>query len=362
MSSVPNPEGIDKDLKVSWYRTKLQTSALREMTARSNAKGLAQAVGHLVLFLVTAALTFWAWSAEVWIAFAVALWCHGAVARFLHGTAVHQLGHGTVFRTKRLNRVFLYLFSLLGWWNHVDYRVSHTYHHRYTLYPEADRENNLPLKPIPGPFTLIQLFTVNLFGRAGRTFGSGGSFSTLLQFARRATGRPFRSNAPILRWLNALHEDQPKEARRSANWARAVLLFHVAVVAAGVATGLWVLPLILTLGPFIANVVSYSVGIAQHSGLRDRDPDFRQVARSMKLGPVLTFLYWRMNWHCEHHMYAAVPCYNLPKLAKQIAWDLPVPKGLLGTWREMIGIWKLQQEDAGYRHEVQLPETAKRTP
>ena len=30
------------------------------------------------------------------------------------------------------------------------------------------------------------------------------------------------------------------------------------------------------------------------------------------------FFYWNMNYHVEHHMYAAVPYYNLPKLRKAI--------------------------------------------
>ena len=75
----------------------------------------------------------------------------------------HELGHGTVFKNKWLNKLFLYLFSLLSWWNPFDYASSHTYHHRYTLHPEGDRENLLPLHPKVGKTFLLQLFTINLF-------------------------------------------------------------------------------------------------------------------------------------------------------------------------------------------------------
>ena len=34
----------------------------------------------------------------------------------------------------------------------------------------------------------------------------------------------------------------------------------------------------------------------------------------MKLNPLFDFLYWRMGWHIEHHMFAGIPCYNLAKL------------------------------------------------
>jgi len=358
MSSYPPLEDARRNLTIKWYRTKLDIAVLRDINQRSDAKGLAQALGHLVLYLVTGSLVFWLWSRQIWVGFAFALFVHGAVATFLRGTATHELGHGTVFKTKWLNSAFLYLFSLLSWWNHVDYATSHKHHHIYTLYPEADRENVLPLKPVPGFFTVLQLFTVNLFTSSGRTFSSGGFFATVLRYLRVGLGLKSRSRAPSVEWLNALHADDPDAARRSSRWARITLVFHAALIAVGIVTGLWVLPLIVTLGSFTANIVGYSVGIAQHSGMQTGNPDFRKVARSMRLGPVLAFLYWRMNWHCEHHMYAAVPCYNLRRLSKIVAWDLPEPLGLVGTWKEMIAVWNRQQADPSYRFDRPLPPTA----
>jgi len=72
------------------------------------------------------------------------LFTHGTIGSFFTGVAPHELGHGTVFRTKWLNKLFLYLYSLLSWWDPFDYAMSHTYHHRYTLHPEGDREVLLP--------------------------------------------------------------------------------------------------------------------------------------------------------------------------------------------------------------------------
>ena len=96
----------------------------------------------------------------------------------------------------------------------------------------------------------------------------------------------------------------------------------------------------------------------QHCGLRDNVPDFRKSTRSMKLDPISTFLYWRMNWHTEHHMYAGVPCYNLRKLARAIAADMPQPRTLLGAWREMLQIWNRQLEDPDFQYDTPLPAMA----
>ena len=76
----------------------------------------------------------------------------------------HELVHGTVFRTNRLNRIFLRLFSLFGWFNYNEYRMSHTFHHRYTLFPDGDREVLLPTEASLHPLVLLEMFTFNLRG------------------------------------------------------------------------------------------------------------------------------------------------------------------------------------------------------
>jgi fatty acid desaturase len=63
-----------------------------------------------------------------------------------------------------------------------------------------------------------------------------------------------------------------------------------------------------------------------------------------------------MNYHTEHHMYAAVPCYNLAKLHAQIAPDLPhCPSGLLESWRAIIAILQKQKLDPEYQYIAELP-------
>ena len=79
----------------------------------------------------------------------------------------------------------------------------------------------------------------------------------------------------------------------------------------------------------------------------------------MKLDPISTFLYWRMNWHTEHHMYAGVPCYNLRRSWRaRLAADMPEPRTLVGAWREMLEIWNRQVDDPDYQYDTPLPPTA----
>ena len=145
MSYQPLAE-VRKTLRVDWYRSPIPGAKLRELSKRSDRQGWFQAGGHFTLFILTGALVYHFWAQQLWGAFLVALFCHGTVTSFFKGIAAHELGHGTVFRTKWLNKAFLYLFSLIGWFDTYDYNLSHTYHHRYTLHPEGDREVLLPMQ------------------------------------------------------------------------------------------------------------------------------------------------------------------------------------------------------------------------
>lgn len=356
--SYPPLAEVRKNLRVEWYRCPIEHAKLRELSKRSNLQGFFQAGGHLALFICTGVLTYYFWSQQAWLSFAITLFAHGTMGSFLSGVAPHELGHGTVFRTKWLNKFFMYLFSLISWWDPFDYASSHTYHHRYTQYPNGDRENLMPLEPSLSPILLLQLFTINLFSKPGRVFGKGGLISTILVTIKSAFGVVGPKEVPINEWLQALHADQPQEHRKSMWWSWILLGFHGSIVAVAILTGLWVLPLLITCATFIGNWYAYFVGITQHCGLRNDVPDFRKCVRSITLNPLGTFLYWRMNWHTEHHMYAGVPCYNLKKLFREIENDMPEPRTLRGAWKEMRDTWQQQQIDPHYQFDTPLPATA----
>ena len=350
--NYPPLADVRKTLRVEWYRSPIEHATLRDLSKRSDLQGWWQVLGHLGLLAITGASTFLLWAQQQWIGFAVLLYLHGMVASFLIGPPSHELGHGTVFRSKRLNRIFLYLFSLLGWWDIFDYNTSHTFHHRYTLHPEGDREVLLPIRPTVGKTFLLQLLTINLLTTRGRTLG-GGAIGRIHATVKAALGRDSARE-----WINALHADQPDQHRNSIWWARVLLAFHGALLVTSIATGLWILPLLVTFAPFIATWASYLVHLPQHCGLRDNVPDFRKSVRSMTLIPLLEFLYWRMNWHTEHHMYAGVPCHNLRRLAMEIGDDMPEPRTLRGAWREMLDTWHRQEADPAYQFDTPLPPTA----
>lgn len=354
--SYPPLSEIRQSLRIKWYRCPIDSARLRELLKRSDIKGFLQAGGHFGLWLLTAAAVFLCFENGWWTVMLLALLVHGSVACFFNGTSVHELGHGTVFQTSWLNKMFLYLFSTISWWDPFDYASSHTFHHRYTLHPEADRENLLPLSPLVGKTFLLQKLTFNLYSPPGRNFGKGGFVNTILSTFRGALGQTGDQRIPSNEWLHALHANLPKEHRKSIWWSRWLLAFHFTVALLALFSGQWIWILIISCGSFFATICSYLVGMTQHCGLKENDSDFRKSVRSIKINPVWEFLYWHMNWHTEHHMFAGVPCYHLRALHQEIKQDMPEPRSLIQAWREMIETWNKQKLDSGYYYDTPLPE------
>ena len=132
-------------------------------------------------------------------------------------------------------------------------------------------------------------------------------------------------------------------------------------LAVSIVLGYWLIGVLVSFSFCFANWHRYLVGVPMHCGLRDNVADFRKCVRTIKLNPISEFLYWRMNWHMEHHMYAAVPCYNLRGLHEAIRGDVPKPRTLIGAWKKMRAIWKRQQIEPTYQFDTPLPAHAGRS-
>ena len=353
-----NTETLDhvrKNFKVTWYRCPIERSVLLDLMQPNDVKGWFQALGHLGLFAATGALSYLFFEREIWVGFALALFAHGTVAsHFIYGC--HELGHGTVFRAKWLNALFLRVYSVLGWWNYHEYGMSHYHHHVYTCHARGDLEVTLPVEPSLRWHYLAQLFTLNLLGG----YMTRGVINWPWALIKTAFGGYGVMSTPG--WLEALYADKPEARRTAVNWARIVILFHIGIAIVCFAFGLWIIPVLLSVAPFIANWHAYLIGCPMHAGLRDDVPDFRYCVRTITLPSLSEFLYWHMNWHLEHHMFAAVPCYNLKRLHQTVAKDMPKPRSWVGSWVEMRKAWAKQKDEPGYAYEPPLPATAESAP
>ena len=349
-TSFPSMAEVRKTLKIRWYRCPIDTESLRQLTRPCDIQGLVQALGHLMLWVITGVTAYTLYSQQIWWAFFLALFAHGTVASFFTAPN-HELCHKTVFKTRGLNDFFLGVYGLIGAQNFRIYQFSHHHHHRYTLFLEGDREEVMPATPSLRALYMLQLFTVNITGG----YQSRGLIPTIkghIKIARNQFDNPFNS------WGEELYEGHDKQREMAVNWARAVLIFHGLVIVGALAIGQPILIVLISGSIFIGNWWRYFVGVPMHCGLRTNNADFRKCVRTIKLDPLSQFLYWHMNWHLEHHMFAAVPCYYLEKLHHAVADDMPEPRTLVGAWKEMRETWKRQCIDPDYAFDTPVPSKA----
>ena len=333
------------EAKINWYRTPIDKEILKQLTRRSDARGFLQTGSLLLIYAATVYGSFFFFRQGLWIPMAAVCFLHCTLHSFIGMEAsVHELSHGTPFKTKWLNEFFYHLFCFLSWNNAVHFRVSHTKHHQYTLHKGLDKE--VVLEPIDFKWVdYLSWFTFDakwfktiMFPTMAHVFG--------------------RADADFFSW-DPLFPQGDKKRRRMCNWARLVFIGHLILLGVFIYYQLWVLILVVTFGYFFTTYAARGCVIQQHLGLRSNVPDWRVICHTVKFGPFMEYLYWHMNYHREHHMYAAVPFYNLRKLHKIIAYDSPKPiKGYFKGIKQIMTIKKRQQKDPGYCFMPAFPSSA----
>jgi len=336
---------------LNWYRTPIAPELLVELNTRSDAKALLQAGGFLGTMVATGVSPWliYAYLPLPWMipALLAMLLVHGTVTSF-NINAVHELVHGTVFRTKLLNNIFVHIFAFIGWNNHYQFWASHTEHHKYTLHAPDDLEVVLP-----------QTHSVKGF------FKYGFVNPMWLYHNIRGQWRVMRGKWQG-RWVeHILPDTEPGKQRAVRVWAGVLLLGHGSIIVACAIAGprYWIIPVITSFTPMYGSFLFMFINNTQHCGLVDKVPDFRLCCRTITLNPVLSFLYWHMEYHTEHHMYAGVPCYHLKRLHRAVKHDLPPTcHGLVETWAQILYIQHRQKSDPDFQYVQPLPPSAQSAP
>jgi fatty acid desaturase len=327
--------------RINWYRSPIDREALRALSRRSNLKGFVQTLAYLGLYCLTAGTSLYALGRWPWPVVVLLVFLHGTVAAFMIN-GVHELGHQTVFRSRWLNGLFMHLLAFLGWSNCEMFNVSHARHHAYTLHPPDDLEVVLPIKLMRQHF-FKQGFINPL-----------GPYYAVRDSLRIARGQ-FRGE-----WeLTLFPPSDPQKRQAPRRWACTLLIGHGLIVAVSLYLHLWLVPVLVTLGPFYGSWLQWLCNNTQHIGLMDNAPDFRLCCRTFIPNPFVRLLYWQMNYHTEHHMYPTVPCYNLGRLHATIRHDLPpCPIGIAAAWHEIAAILRKQEQDPTYQYVAPVPTPA----
>ena len=325
-----------------WFKIKIDRKTLKELSRRSDFEGWKHIIIYFVSLLVLGLLCYSSWGTWWFIPIYLAYctWWGGADAIW------HECGHRTAFKTRGLNDFFYEIASFMNNFESVRFHWSHSLHHSYTASVDPhdfEVEGSIFWKPK----TLAEFLIIFVPG-----FGLLNLHKSLhyeiLQHALGVNTRVMRECIP-----------QDKQASCVRN-SRIYVGLWIGIVWLAVATSSW-LPIFLLLIPKFFATLNIVWGITQHVGLKEDVKDHRLSTRSVRLNPIFSFIYWKMEYHIEHHMFPMVPSHRLPKLHEVIKEQLPKPKSLYHAYKEIIPAVLKQTKDPDYHIRVELPDAGAQT-
>ena len=318
-----------------WYVCPIPRKRLKQLIKRSDLPALLNYGLWLSLVAVSGVVAYISWG--TWWAVPAFL-VYGVLYASCADSRHHEGTHGTVFRTRWLGEAFFNLASFMALKNAYLWRWSHTRHHTHTIVVGRDPEIAYPRPP-------------DLFGILRNFLHLKAGLIELGRMVRHVFGR-----------FNAAERDYvPDSERGKVVWtARAYFGILAGVGVWSIAIGSWMPIMFIGLPTFYGSWLHHLLSATQHAGLAEDTPDHRQNSRTIKLNPVLGFIYSNMNYHVEHHMFPTVPFYALPALHEEIKDDCPPAyDGVLEAYREMIPAMIKQQSDPGHYVPRPLPPTAR---
>lgn len=309
-----------------WHRPELDREALRELSARSTANGLAR-VGLFVAFLaLSAAATILVSRHSLWWAVPVLY-----VYYFFYGFWVaigHELQHKVVFARSAdwFSEILFFVVQVLMWNSPRYARVSHQLHHRYTMVHGVDPETPWPRVITSSWLRRFLLGLVLKILVVGAIVDLGRSVWTQV---RRALGLK-----------DAMMRDHctPGDILAIRIESLAILLIHAAVAAGAIILQRWEPIAFVTLAWQIGSPIESLWHSTEHIGRLYDVNDHRLCTRSIRVSPFLRLIYWGLDDHVDHHMFPAIPSRNLPRLHRLLRPHLAEPRTAIGCWREMFAI------------------------
>jgi fatty acid desaturase len=315
----------DKQAK-RWRRPDISVETLKELSKRSTWNGLGRFGLYLSLLIFSAWATLKVANVSIWLAIPVLY-----IYYFLYGFWValaHELQHKTVFgKGADWFSEILFFFVQALVWNSPRYaRISHKMHHRYTMVHDVDPETAWGInqdQELVRAVLFKQIRSILVIGAVGEWFRA-----VRCQIERLAGKRD------ELMQTFCSEEDVRAIRIESAG----ILVFHALVLTAAIAFRRWEPIVFVTIAWQIGGPFELLWHNTQHIGRLKNVNEQRLATRSIKVNPLVKLLYWGLDDHVEHHLYPAVPSYNLPKLHKLLSPMEAKPQGLFDCWREMFAI------------------------
>ena len=119
----------------SWYKPDVDKKILKELSKRSDFKGLLD-IGLFIMALIASGylciITWGTWWSLL------SLFLYGNIFYCKVISIQHETNHETYFKTRGLNKVVYHITSLLGGFEAVRWKWSHFHHHTHTIFTHEE--------------------------------------------------------------------------------------------------------------------------------------------------------------------------------------------------------------------------------
>ena len=330
------------DLK-TWYKPNIDKKTLKELSKRSDIKGLIDVSIFIVALILSGYLCIISWG-TLWSIPALLLYGNIFYCKII--SIQHETNHETYFKTRALNKFFYHITSLLGGFEAVRWKWSHFHHHTYTIFTHEevyDYENNSPKPTEPIRFLLNFL-----------PLGPIINIQKIRHFTHfEIIKHSFGIITPV---VNITVPE--KEIKKIINSSRLYVGFWLIIILSSIFFKTWLPIIMLILPPFYGNTILMICGMTQHAGLADNVKDHRKSTRTVIMNPFFSFLYSNMEYHIEHHIFPKIPCHNLKAFHHVVKDQMPTPrKGIINAYKEIIPAIFKQAKDKNYYLNVDVPST-----
>jgi len=318
--SIATGEEFRDDTRV---RRALPPDVLRELTRLDPVRSTFAVLTTLAVIAATVAvaLTWW----EPWTVVPAVI----VIATQQHACFVlaHDAAHYRLYRTRWLNDLVGRSVAIASGISMCTYRVVHRLHHNH-LYEPSDPDIALHGGYPRGRPYLLRKLARDLAGLTAPKTYAYFFGAPAINDATGVASRPLDDTAPRLK----------RDARRD-RWL--VVVFHAGAVATAFALGagveylvLWVLPAVTVL-----QAILRLRAVCEHGAVTDLASPLT-AARTNHAPWWARWLLFphHVNYHVEHHLYPAIPHYNLPACHRELEARGILEGAEVRPWLETIGL------------------------
>ena len=287
------------------FRRALPRELVLELTRRSAWRATLAVLEDLAVIAVAIGVALAYWPNPLVLLIAIIVIGTRQHALFI---ITHDAAHYLLYEKRWLNDFVGRACATPSGLSMCSYRVIHRMHHN-NLYGELDPDTALHGGYPRGRLYLIRKLLKDLSGlTAWKTYAYFLFAAPALNTATNKALRPLDDTSERLR----------AEARSDRNW---VIAFHVLALGIAAWSGylleylvLWVLPLVT-----VVQAILRLRAIAEHGAPSDLSSPLTAARTNTGAGWLRWLLFpHNVNHHIEHHLYASVPMYNLPRLHAEL--------------------------------------------